>query len=72
MIPQAEELQEFQESRRVFESYRGIILLMVTRYDGWGNHRVWFEIDSNGLVVTYDKYNSAAMAFNIAANKKGF
>ena len=46
-----------------------ISLLVVTRFDGNGNSRVFFRIKSRDTNIDYEKYDAAAVAYNFKVKK---
>jgi len=48
---------------------KGIRLFALFRYDGYGNVISRFEVNNVGRVVTYEKHNAAAIAYQIEVDK---
>lgn len=48
---------------------KGIRLFALFRYDGYGNVISRFEVMNLGRVISYEKHNSAAAAYQIEVDK---
>lgn len=46
-----------------------ISLVVVTRFDGNGNSRVFFRIKDKHTQTDYEKYDAAAVAYNFRVSK---
>lgn len=62
-------LESFYTLVTVIESFEYSRFAVVTRYDGYGNSRVYFEVVKDGKETTYEKFNAAAEAWNMYLDK---
>ena len=55
----------FFNLQTLVEEKEGVSMFVVSRYDGNGNSRIYFAIRFKNNETTYEKFDSAAEAFNM-------
>lgn len=70
MIPADKLENEWKTARMLWYSDTGVKMYIDTHFDGYGNAIVRFVIQHEGTESSYEKYDAAAGAYNMIAERE--